>query len=181
MQSGRPKQPIVLCEEDRQQLAALARSRSLPHGLVRRAQLVLMAGEGLSNTAIAKRLHLSQQSVCLWRKRYLQHGLQGLHEELKSGRPRSVSDEMVADLVRKTLKSAPKEGTHWTIRSIAREMQLSRPTVHRIWSAFGLQPHRQKHFKLSTDPFFVEKVRDIVGLYVSPPEWTTTLRTSIRR
>ena len=170
MPSGRPKQPIALSEEDRQQLAALARSRSLPHGLVRRAQLVLMAAEGLSNAEVAQRLHLSQQSVCLWRKRYLQHGIQGLHEELKPGRPRSVSDEMVTELVRKTLQNAPKEGTHWTIRSIARETQLSRPTVHRIWQAFGLQPHRQRHFKLSTDPFFVEKVRDIVGLYVSPPE-----------
>jgi putative transposase len=170
MPSGRPKQPILLSEDDHQQLAALARSRSLPHGLVRRAQLVLLAADGLSNTAIAEKLRLSAQSVCLWRKRYLQHGLAGLHEELKSGRPRSISDEKVAELVRTTLKNAPKEGTHWTIRSIARETQLSRPTVHRIWRAFGLQPHRERHFKLSTDPFFVEKVRDIVGLYVSPPE-----------
>ncbi|MBN1437877.1 MAG: helix-turn-helix domain-containing protein [Anaerolineales bacterium] len=111
-----------------------------------------------------------QQSVCLWRRRFLQQGIHGLHEELRPGRPRSISDEKVATLVRKTLQSTPKDGTHWTIRGIAKETRLSRATVHRIRQAFGLQPHRQKSFKLSTDPFFVEKVRDIVGLYLSPPE-----------
>lgn len=170
MVMGRPKQSIVLTPEDLLQLTSLACSRSLPHALITRAQLVLMAAEGLSNKAIADKLGLSQQSVCLWRRRYLQDGIQGLHDELKAGRPRSISDEKVALLVRKTLQTVPKDGTHWTIRSIARETRLSRPTVHRIWQAFGLQPHRQRHFKLSTDPFLVEKVRDIVGLYVSPPE-----------
>src|SRR4030042_6599008 len=170
MIKGRPKLPIILEEQDRRQLLSLAQSRSLPHGLVNRARLVLLAAEGRSNLSIAEKLGLSQQSVCLWRNRFLQHGMQGLHEELRSGRPRSISDEKVATLVRKTLKSTPKDGTHWTIRGIAKETRLSRATVHRIWQAFGLQPHRQKSFKLSTDPFFVEKVRDIVGLYLSPPE-----------
>src|SRR5271157_2195574 len=170
MPKGRPKQPVILPEADRQQLTSVAHSRSLPHGLVIRARLVLMAAEGLPSSAISGKLGLSQQSVCLWRRRYLQHGIQGLHDELKAGRPRSISDEMVASLVRKTLQTKPKNGTHWTIRAIAGETRLSRPTVHRIWQAFGLQPHRQRHFKLSTDPFFVEKVRDIVGLYLSPPE-----------
>lgn len=170
MPKGRPKQPVVLSEEDRQQLVAIAQSRSFPHGLVMRARIVLLAADGVANTTIAEKLGFSQQSVCLWRKRYLDHGLQGLHDELKPGRPRTISDEKVASLVRKTLRSKPKEATHWTIRSIARETRISRMTVHRIWSAFGLQPHRQKHFKLSNDPFFVEKVRDIVGLYLSPPE-----------
>jgi putative transposase len=103
-------------------------------------------------------------------KRYIEQGITGLHDELRPGRPRSVSDEDVAMVVRKTLHSKPCEGTHWTIRDVASETQLSRPTVHRIWQAFGLQPHRQRHFKLSTDPFFVEKVRDIVGLYLNPPD-----------
>jgi len=170
MARGRPKQPVILQETDRQQLSAVAQSRSLPHGLVTRARLVLLAAEGLASSTIASRIGLSQQSVCLWRRRYLEHGIQGLHDELKPGRPRSISDEVVASLVRKTLQTKPKDGTHWTIRTIARETRLSPPTVHRIWQAFGLQPHRQKHFKLSTDPFFVEKVRDIVGLYLSPPE-----------
>jgi putative transposase len=170
MATGRPKPPVVLPEADLLQLTSIANSRSLPHGLVVRARLVLMAADGLPNSVISQKLGLSQQSVCLWRRRYLEGGIQGLHDELKPGRPRSVSDDMVASLVRKTLQTKPKNGTHWTIRTIARETRLSRPTVHRVWQAFGLQPHRQRHFKLSTDPFFVEKVRDIVGLYLSPPE-----------
>lgn len=170
MTKGRPKQPVLLSDEDHLQLKSVANSRSLPHGLVVRARVVLLAADGASNAAIAQKLDLSQQSVCLWRKRYLQHGIQGLHDELKPGRPRTISDERVAALVKKTLKIKPKDGTHWTVRSIAGETRLSHMTVHRIWRAFGLQPHRQRHFKLSTDPFFVEKVRDIVGLYVSPPE-----------
>jgi putative transposase len=170
MARGRPTQPVVLPEVDRQQLSSVANSRSLPHGLVMRARLVLMAADGVSGSAIASKLGLSRQTVCLWRRRYLEGGIAGLHDELKPGRPRSISDEVVAALVRKTLRTKPKDGTHWTIRTLAKEARLSRPTVHRIWQVFGLQPHRQRHFKLSTDPFFVEKVRDIVGLYVSPPE-----------
>ena len=170
MTKGRPKQPVLLSEEDHLHLEAIANSRSFPHGLVVRARVVLMAADEMSNTAIAQKLGLSHQSVCLWRKRYLQHGIGGLHDELKPGRPRTISDERIAVLVKKTLMSKPKDGTHWTVRTLARESRLSHMTVHRIWRAFGLQPHRQKHFKLSTDPFFVEKVRDIVGLYVSPPQ-----------
>jgi putative transposase len=170
MLTGRPKKPIVLSPADRQQLSAIAGSHSMPHGLVMRARMVLLAADGLPNAEIASRLGYSQQSVCLWRKRYLDQGIQGLHDELKPGRPRTISDEKVATLVRRTLKTKPGNGTHWTIRSIANETRISNTTVYRIWHAFGLQPHRQKHFKLSTDPFFVEKVRDIVGLYLSPPE-----------
>jgi len=170
MAKGRPRQPIILSEADLLLLTGLSRSRSLPHALVIRARVVLLAAEGKPNKEIAAKVGLSQQSVCLWRQRFLRNGVQGLHDELKAGRPRSISDEQVAVLVRKTLRTAPKDGTHWTIRGIAKETRLSHPTVHRIWQAFGLQPHRQKHFKLSTDPFFVEKVRDIVGLYLSPPE-----------
>jgi putative transposase len=170
MTKGRPKQPVLLSEEELVQLKTIAHSRTFPHGLVVRARVVLMTADGASNTVIAQKLDLSQQSVCLWRKRYLQRGIQGLHDELKPGRPRTISDEKVAALVKKTLKTKPKDGTHWTVRTIARGANFSHMTVHRIWKAFGLQPHRQKHFKLSTDPFFVEKVRDIVGLYVSPPQ-----------
>lgn len=129
-----------------------------------------MDAEGYTNQAIAQTIGLSMQAVGKWRKRYRELGLSGLHDELRPGRPRSISDEDVATLVRKTLQTKPKDGTHWTIRSIAKDARLSRPTVHRIWKAFGLQPHRQRHFKLSTDPFFVEKVRDIVGLYLNPPD-----------
>ncbi len=117
----------------------------------------------------------SAQMVSKWRQRYLQQGLLGLHDELRPGRPRSISDEKVALLIRKTLQTKPQDGTHWTIRSVAKETKLSRPTVHRIWQAFGLQPHRQRHFKLSTDPFFIEKVRDIVGLYLNPSDKAVVL------
>lgn len=170
MRAGRPKAPVVLSDEEREQLKALVSSRSLPHGLVTRVRIVLMAAEGATNRAIAEKVGLSLQSVGKWRRRYLQGGLPGLHDELRPGRPRSISDAQVAALIRKTLKTQLKEGTHWSVRSMAQETQLSRPTVHRIWKAFGLQPHRQRHFKLSTDPFFVEKVRDIVGLYLNPPD-----------
>jgi len=170
MRTGRPKSPIVLSNEEHEQLKSIANSRSVPHGLVNRARIVLMAAEGAPNCEIAKRVNLSAQMVCQWRQRYLKQGLSGLHDELRSGRPRSISDEKVAVLIRKTLQTKPKDGTHWSIRPMAKETKLSRPTVHRIWQAFGLQPHRQRHFKLSTDPFFVEKVRDIVGLYLNPPD-----------
>ena len=170
MITGRPKIPLVLSDEERLQLNAVAKSRSLPHGLVTRARLVLLASEGIANKGIAKKLNLSHQSVSMWRQRFLKQGLRGLHDELRPGRPRSVSDERVAQLVRKTLATHPRDGTHWTVRSMAKHAGLSAPTVHRIWQAFGLQPQRQRHFKLSPDPFFVEKVRDIVGLYLNPPD-----------
>jgi len=170
MRTGRPKKPIILSDQEHEQLTSIVRSRSLPHGLVTRAQIVLMAAEGVTSNEIANKVALSAQSVCKWRQRYLQQGILGLHDELRPGRPRSVSDEQVATLIRKTLNTKPKKGTHWTIRSMAKETELSRPTVHRVWKAFGLQPHRQRHFKLSTDPFFVEKLRDIVGLYLNPPD-----------
>jgi putative transposase len=170
MKTGRPKTPIILSDQEQEQLRAMVHSRSLPHGLITRARIVLMAAEGATNNEISEEIGLSHQIVCKWRQRYLKQGLSGLHEELRPGRPRSVSDETVASLVRKTLHTKPKDGTHWTIRSIAKQTKLSHPTVYRIWRAFGLQPHRQRHFKLSTDPFFVEKVRDIVGLYLNPPD-----------
>jgi len=175
MKRGRPKPPITLSKGEDEQLTSIANSRSLPHGLVRRARIVLMAAEGAPNRAIAKEVSLSAQMVSKWRRRYLDQGLSGLHDELRPGRPRSISDERIAVLIRKTLQTKPQDGTHWTIRSVAKETRLSRPTVHRIWQAFGLQPHRQRHFKLSTDPFFIEKVRDIVGLYLHPPDKTMVL------
>ena len=170
MKTGRPKKALTLTDEARQDLDVLASSRSMPHGLVQRARIILLAADGRTNTAIAETLGLSKPTVGSWRRRYFEHGLEGLHDELKSGRPRSISDERVATLVRKTLETKPKESTHWAVRPMASSTRISKSTVHRIWTAFGLQPHRQKGFKLSTDPFFVEKVRDIVGLYLSPPE-----------
>lgn len=170
MRTGRPKKTIILSKEEEEHLKSIVGSRSLPYGLVTRARIIIMAAEGTTNKAIAEKLDYSPQSVGLWRRRFLEQGLSGLYDELRPGRPRSISDEQVAELIHKTLQTKPEGRTHWTTRSIADETQISRPTVQRIWNAFGLQPHRQRHFKLSTDPFFVEKVRDIVGLYLNPPD-----------
>jgi putative transposase len=170
MTTGRPKKPLALDEEQRMQLRTLAHSRTVPQGLVERANIVLLAAEGKSNTEISEHLHLSKPCVGKWRQRYLDAGIQGLNEALRPGRPRSLADERIALVVRKTLKTTPKQGTHWSLRTMAQETRVSMKTVHRIWYAFGLQPHRRRHFQLSTDPFFIEKVRDIVGLYLSPPD-----------
>ncbi|MFC1601623.1 IS630 family transposase [Candidatus Sumerlaeota bacterium] len=170
MALGRPIPPVILTPEVRRELEAWSRSRSHPHGLVRRAQIILMAAQGLNNKTIAQHVGLSGSVVGMWRKRFLAQGLTGLYDEPRPGGPRSISDQQVAALIGKTLKTKPADGTHWSCRSIAAETKLSKSTVHRVWRAFGIQPHRQKHFKLSTDPFFVEKVRDIVGLYLNPPD-----------
>jgi putative transposase len=154
----------------REQLTTMTRSRSLSQALAQRAKIILLAADGLNNSTIAVQLGLSRPTVGKWRRRFLSQGLAGLYEEARPGAPRAISDEKVAALLRQTLKSKPKAGPHWTCRSLAAETGVSFATVHRLWRAFGLQPHRQKHFKLSTDPFFVEKVRDIVGLYLNPPD-----------
>lgn len=170
MRTGRPKKPLVLSAEERDALQAWAASRSRPHAQVRRAKIVLMAAEAMDNKTIAQKLDLSTPTVGKWRERYRRDGLEGLYGEERPGRPRTVSDEKVAELVRKTLQSKPRNATHWSVRLMAAQIKLSKSTVQRIWKAFGLQPHRQRHFKLSTDPLFVEKVRDIVGLYLNPPD-----------
>lgn len=161
---------IFLGSDQRSQLESLATSRSLPHALVMRARVILMAAEGMQNIDIASEVGMTRETVGKWRKRYSEYGIQGLHDELRPGRPRTVSDERIAELLNKTLETKPKNGTHWSCRTIAREANVSKATVQRIWSAFMVQPHRQRHFKLSNDPFFVEKVRDIVGLYLNPPD-----------
>ena len=155
MAMGRPKALLVLDAEQREQLESFANSRSLPAGPVRRAKIILLSASGKTNREVARQLETSKVTVSLWRCRFLAHGVCGLFDELRSGRPRPISDERVAGLVRKTLKTKPKDGTHWSVRQIAAETGLSKSTVHRIWQAFGLQPHRQKQFKLSSDPFFV--------------------------
>jgi transposase len=175
MAIGRPKASLALSAEQQQQLESLAGSRSLPAGLVSRVRIILMSASGKTNQQIARQLGMANATVGKWRGRFLDQGIRGLHDELRPGRPRSVGDERVARLVRKTLETKPKNGTHWSVRQIARETHLAKSTVHRIWQAFGLEPHRQRHFKLSNDPFFVEKVRDIVGLYLNPPEKAVVL------
>ena len=175
MALGRPIPPVELSPESRGELEAMTRSRTLPHPMIRRARIVLMAAGGLNNKSIAARVGLSGSMVGVWRKRFLAQGLMGLYDEPRPGGPRSIEDERIAALIRKTLKSPPDEAGRWSCRSIAQRMGLSKSTVQRAWRAFGVQPHRQKHFKLSNDPFFVEKVRDIVGLYLNPPDKAVVL------
>jgi transposase len=155
---------------ERLQLESIARSQSLPAGIVKRAQMVLRMADGESNTKVARRYRVSRPTVTMWRTRYRERGITGLHNELKPGRPRSTSEEQVAQLIDTALRRKPQGKTHWSGRGLAAETGLSKTTVHRYLSLFGVQPHRSRTFKLSTDPFFIEKVRDIVGLYLNPPQ-----------
>lgn len=175
MPRGRPVAPIVLNDDERSQLLSVANSRALPHGLVRRAQIVLACSDGEANSSIARRMKLTNATVGKWRRRYRQHGIQGLHEELRAGRPRSLKDEQVAEVINTALQCRPPADTHWSVRSMAEHTGISKSTVQRWFTLFGVQPHRQRHFKLSNDPFFIEKVRDIVGLYLNPPDHAMVL------
>jgi len=175
MPRGRPAAPVALNEEEKSQLLGIARSRALPHGIVRRAQIVLACAEGEPNAAIAKRMKLNPMTVGKWRRRYLECGLEGLHDELRPGRPRAHEDERVAEVINAALQSQPPNATHWSARSMAEHAGVSKSTVQRWFDLFGVQPHRQRHFKLSNDPFFIEKVRDIVGLYLNPPDHAVVL------
>ena len=147
-----------------------ARRRNSAQALALRSRIVLACANGKSNTAVAEELRLTRQTVGKWRRRFLRDRLQGLHDGERSGAPRKISDERVEEVVVKTLEELPRDATHWSTRSMARAVGMSQAGVFRIWRAFGLQPHRVESFKLSTDPYFIEKVRDIVGLYLAPPD-----------
>src|SRR6266436_6753183 len=175
MITGRPKPELTLAADEQTQLRSLTASRTLPHALVARAKVVLWSAQGQSNTQIARRVHWRNATVGKWRQRFVEHRLAGLYDELRPGRPRSIEDEQIAALLRRTLSRKPAGGTHWSIRQAAQASGISRSTVHRLFQTFALQPHRSRSFKLSTDPFFVEKVRDIVGLYLNPPDHALVL------
>ena len=176
MPRGRPMKPLDLSDGAREELESLVRSRSLPAGLVRRAKTVLLCADGLDNGTVATEVGTSRQTVGLWRERFRTQGLMGLYEERRPGKPRTIEDDEVMLLLQKTLDTKPLDGsTQWSCRSMATATGLSKSTVQRVWSLFNVQPHRQKHFKLSTDPFFVEKVHDIVGLYLNPPDHAMVL------
>jgi len=165
----RPDATITLTAEARQELETVARSRRTPQGLGRRAQIVLLTADGLSPGKIGQELGVSQPTVRAWRQRYVEAGLAGLRNEARPGRPRSLGDQEVADLMQKVLSTRPKNATHWSVRSFGAAHGISKDMTHRLMRLFALQPHRSKAFKLSNDPLFVEKVRDIVGLYLQPP------------
>jgi putative transposase len=175
MAAGRPKTALILSDDEREQLSSLARSRALPHAIVARAKVVLWSAEGQSNSEIADRLQWTKATVGKWRRRFIEQRVRGLYDELRSGRPRSIEDEKIAALLRRTLSRRPKAATHWTVRGAAAASGISKSTVHRLFRSFALQPHRTRSFKLSTDPFFVEKVRDVAGLYLNPPDHALVL------
>lgn len=167
---GKPAVTIELTDEQRAELESLVRRRQTAQGLARRAEIVLLAADGLQNKEIVVRLGKDANTVGKWRCRFAEHGLDGLYDEPRPGTPRKIGDDEIAETVRKTLEETPVDATHWSLRSMAKATGYAPSTIHRIWQTFGLQPQRSETFKLSTDPFFVEKVRDIVGLYLDPPE-----------
>jgi transposase len=166
---------IVLEAVEKSELLALTRKHGAPQALAERARIVLAAAEGLNNKQIAAEVGVCAATAGTWRKRFSQKRMEGLYDEQRPGAPREIGDDEIAATIRKTLETPPKGATHWSLRMMGREIGHAPSTVHRIWQAFGLQPHRVETFKLSTDPLFVEKVRDIVGLYLSPPERAVVL------
>jgi transposase len=167
---GRPKLELRLTPDERATLERFARRRAIGGALVMRSKIVLACASGADNRDVAEQLGVGQAMVGKWRKRFIESRLDGLLDEPRVGRPRSVTDEHVESVIDKTLHDRPKKGTHWSSRSLAKELCLTQSAVGRIWKAFGLRPDRAESFSLSKDPQFVEKVRDVVGLYMAPPE-----------
>ena len=166
---GRPKTELILNDTEREQLMSWACRRKTSQALALRSRIVLECAKGAENKVVAQRLAITPQTVSKWRTQFVSMRLDGLVDAPRSGTPRTIEDTEVDALIARTLESTPKDATHWSTRSMAKEMGMSQSAVSRIWRAFGLQPHRQETFKLSTDPLFVEKTRDIVGLYMHPP------------
>jgi transposase len=168
--TGRPKAELVLSAEERSALEGWVRRRSTPQSWALRCRIILACATGASNKDVAAELGSTPHAVGRWRARFIQYGIAGLGDMPRSGGPRTVADERVLEVVTKTLERKPPASTHWSTRAMAKESGLSQSTVSRIWRAFGLQPHRGESFKLSTDPYFVDKLHDVVGLYLDPPE-----------
>lgn len=163
-------EPVTLSKGQKEALQGLVSRRTTAQGLAKRAGIVLACAEGLQNKIVAQRLGVHQETVATWRKRFTAHGINGLYDEPRPGAPRTISDAQVEAVIVQTLESAPRNATHWSSRMMAAESGVSTTSIQRIWRAFGLQPHRSETFKLSTDPLFIDKVRDVVGLYLNPPE-----------
>ncbi len=166
---GRASVAIELSDEERSFLEAQLRKHKAERSLSDRCRIVLRCADGLTSKEVAAELGHAEHTVGKWRRRFAEHRIEGLSDEYRAGRPRSITDAQVAEIIKQTLETKPKDATHWSIRSMAAETGYSHTTVRRIWNAFGLQPHRSETFKLSTDPLFVDKVQDVVGLYLSPP------------
>jgi transposase len=167
---GRPKAPLVLTDEERETLVRWSRRRKSAQSLALRARIVLACAEGKTNKAVAEELRVWPQTVTKWRGRFVRERLEGLSDEPRPGAPRTITDEQVEAVVVATLEELPKDATHWSRALMAKRSGLSKSTVGRIWKAFRLKPHLTDTFKLSSDPQFLDKVRDVVGLYLDPPE-----------
>src|SRR5437660_1817110 len=170
MANGRAIPPVILSADERATLERWARRPTTAQALAMRARIVLASAEGQPILHVAQDQDISWATAREWRRRFLRRRLDGLLDEPRPGAPRRISDEDVERVVTMTLESTPRDATHWSTRSMARTSGLSQTAVSRIWRAFALQPHRTESFKLSADPFFVEKVRDIVGLNLTPPD-----------
>ena len=169
MRTGRPKVALILTADERHRLESLAhRSRSAA-AMARRARIIVACAEGLDSKVVARRLHVTPATVCKWRGRFVRQRLDGLYDEPRPGAKRTITDEQVEAVIIRTLETKPRGATHWSTRDMAKAVGLSHMAISRMWHAFGLQPHRSETFKLSTDPLLIEKVRDIVGLYLNPP------------
>ena len=175
MAIGRPTKPLNVTPQEKEKLSMLARRPKSAQAIAMRARIVLGCGDGLSNGEVAKRLRITGATVCKWRERFRVERLEGLLDEPRLGAPRSITDARVEEVITKTLESMPANSTHWSTRLMAQKTGLSQTAIVRIWRAFGLQPHRVENFKFSKDPQFVEKVRDIVGLYLNPPDRAVVL------
>ena len=174
-QRGRPKAELVLSEEERDTLARWARRPNSPQSLALRSKIVLACAAGKTNRQVAAELGCNKVTVGKWRQRFVDKRLQGLADEYRPGVPRSITDDHVEAVVVKTLTEKPEDATHWSTRAMAKATGMSQPTISRIWKAFGLKPWLEDTFKLSSDPLFIDKVRDIVGLYLNPPERAVVL------
>ena len=170
MRTGRPTPPVTLTTEERETLERWTRRPTTAQALAQRARMILSCAAGQTNTRVARELRVTKQTVGRWRARFLADRVDGLLDEPRPGAPRTVTDAQIEAVLTRTLESRPADATHWSTRSMAKAAGLSRSTVNRIWRAFVLQPHRAETFKLSKDPLFIEKVRDIVGLYLHPPD-----------
>jgi transposase len=170
MAMGRPKVPLTVTAEERQSLEAWAKRPKTAQALAMRSRIILDCAEGIDNKVVAKRQRVSGPTVWKWRKRFLAKRLDGLLDEPRPGAPRSILDSDIERVIRMTLESTPADATHWSSRSMAKAAGMSQTAISRIWRSFELQPHRSETFKLSKDPLFIEKVRDVVGLYLNPPD-----------
>lgn len=167
---GRPMQALTLTDDERQTLQAWARRPKTAQRLALRSRIVPACGEGRDNGAVAARLGVNRTTVGKWRRRFLDARLDGLCDEPRPGAPRTITDAKVEEVITRTPETKPRAATHWSTRSMAGEVGLSQTAISRAWRALGLKPHRAEAFKLSTDPLFIEKVRDAVGLYLDPPD-----------